>query len=230
MTKNDESSPVRRRALATVVVAGAAVTLGTGSYLTTTWIQQRGSVLDQETQVIVPVAPAASAVPSVAGTGSPSAGPTQVGNAAEAAMPATPLSGSAAERVRKAREFAAKNSHPVLRPITPAPGLPTGPVKVSNTGELKDGSTLRVVTATYDLSGQRELLWAADKGTSVGHASCTQNFRFSNSRKPKEMPSMLLCWRTSEHKSVVTVAVSRDGRPSKATSAAEIDRRWATLD
>ena len=102
-------------------------------------------------------------------------------------------------------------------------------MEVTNEGSLKEGGTLRVITAQHDLTGQRELLWAADDGKPVGSAHCTQNFHFSNDGKAKVRPTMLLCWRTSAGKSVVTVAVVRTGRPSTAASVGVIDRRWAEM-
>ncbi|WP_328460488.1 hypothetical protein OHA21_29950 [Actinoplanes sp. NBC_00393] len=102
-------------------------------------------------------------------------------------------------------------------------------MSVTNTGTLRDGETLRVVSAKYDLTGQREMLWAADKGHKVGDASCTQRFRFSNDTKPTERPSMLLCWRTSEAKSVVTVAVTKEGRPSEEKTVAALQKEWMKL-
>jgi hypothetical protein len=84
---------------------------------------------------------------------------------------------------------------------------------------------MRIRTARYDLAGQYELAWAADDGERVGNARCTQNLRLAG--VARERPTMLLCWHTSAGKSVVTLAVTRQGRPSRATSVATIDEQWA---
>jgi hypothetical protein len=41
---------------------------------------------------------------------------------------------------------------------------------------------------------------------------------------------MLVCWRTSARRSVVTVAVAEQGRPSSGDSVAVIQREWARLN
>jgi hypothetical protein len=88
---------------------------------------------------------------------------------------------------------------------------------------------MRVVTARYDLTGRRELSWAADDGEPVGDVHCTQNFRFADGGAARERPTMLLCWHTSAGKSVVTIAVTKEGRPSKSVSAAAVDKAWSAL-
>lgn len=232
MTSHDDhrSGPLaarRGRNRAMAGVAGLAVVLGAGAYATTTLISQDDGSRQTTAFEVAPAATQHSS--SVSAEPSPGATATvQTGKAAAAAMPTRSLSPEEADRVRKARD-AAKNKQPVLKPLTPKPGLPTGAVEVTNTGSLKEGGSLRVVTAKWDLTGQRELLWAADKGERVGKARCTQTLRFSNNLEPKERPTVLLCWRTSKDRSVVTVAVNKEGRPSKKASVAEIQRQWAAL-
>jgi hypothetical protein len=68
-----------------------------------------------------------------------------------------------------------------------------------------------------------------DDYTKVGNVNCTQKIRLSANVKPKERPTLLICWRTSAQKSVYTVAVKRDGQPSQAKSVAAIDKEWARL-
>jgi hypothetical protein len=88
---------------------------------------------------------------------------------------------------------------------------------------------MRIRTARYDLAGQYELAWAADDGERVGNARCTQNLRLAGAGVARERPTMLLCWHTSAGKSVITLATTRQGRPSKPTSAATVDEQWARL-
>src|SRR2546423_606895 len=104
-------------------------------------------------------------------------------------------------------------------------------VTVTNFGSMpKDHHTLRVVSGRMDLSGRHELAWAADTGHPVGDARCTQNYRIGPSSAPRVRPTMLLCWRTSAHRSVFTVAVDIEHRPSEQDSVDTIDRVWSTLD
>jgi hypothetical protein len=101
---------------------------------------------------------------------------------------------------------------------------------VTNSGSMaKDHHTLRVVSAPTDLSGQRELAWAADSGHPVGAARCTQNFRIGASAAPRVRPTMLLCWRTSPDRSVYTIAVDVDHPPSERASVTTINEVWSKL-
>jgi hypothetical protein len=86
---------------------------------------------------------------------------------------------------------------------------------------------MRVISAKFDLTGQKELLWAADGGLPVGDARCTRKFHFSNNEDPHVIPTMLMCWRTSAVKSVVVVSVSYHGKPAAAEAVAVLDREWA---
>jgi hypothetical protein len=101
---------------------------------------------------------------------------------------------------------------------------------VSESGTLpKDRRTLKVVSARGDLTGSKELLWVADGGHPVGNARCSQKFRFNSKSDVTEKPTLLICWRTSATRSVYTVAVTLDGRPSEQASVATIDKVWAQL-
>jgi hypothetical protein len=118
---------------------------------------------------------------------------------------------------------------PTIRPLAPRPALTVSP-SVSNSGTLaKDHHTLRVVTARADLTGQRELAWAADAGRQVGTSRCTQNFRFSTDTPPRVRPTMMLCWRTSATKTVYAIVVDIDKRPSERETVQIINRVWAQM-
>jgi hypothetical protein len=100
---------------------------------------------------------------------------------------------------------------------------------VSTSGSIvKDRKTMRVVSAKADLTGQRELGWAADDGHEVGAAHCTQNFKIGDT-EPRVRPTMVICWRTSAEKSVFTVAVDIDGKPSEKDSVATLNRVWSKM-
>jgi hypothetical protein len=86
-----------------------------------------------------------------------------------------------------------------------------------------------VVSALGDLSGHRELAWVADGGTPVGKARCSNTIQLSGDAEAAKKPNLLVCWRTSEKKSVYTVAVDLDGDPSERKSVAAINREWRSL-
>ncbi len=103
-------------------------------------------------------------------------------------------------------------------------------VTVVNSGSLSmDKHTMKIVSAHGDLTGQRELAWAADAGHAAGAARCTQNFRFNPQSKAGVRPSMLLCWRTSATKSVYTLAVDITQKPSERASVATLNATWNAM-
>jgi hypothetical protein len=174
---------------------------------------------------------AASPTPSLVPVPSEVAQPAlSAATAARTPSPAASEADSVAKRIAEARASAAAAGFPLQRPLIQTGGTASGPITVTNTGSLQqDGASMRIVTARHDLTGQEELALAADGGVRVGDVHCTQNFRFSTDATAHERPTMLLCWRTSAAKSVLTLAVVRQGRPSKAVSAAAIDKQWAKL-
>jgi hypothetical protein len=96
--------------------------------------------------------------------------------------------------------------------------------------ELLDNGTIRIMSAQRDLTGQRELSLAADQGRPVGQGiKCTTKVRVSTGAAASARPTMLLCWRTSESRSVVTMAVVPSGEPPTRSSVAIIGEEWARL-
>jgi hypothetical protein len=235
MTLHDDDRPgegrtsARRRRLALGAVGLAAV-LGGGAYLITSEVvDHRDSTATTDTGALAPMISPASG----SSTASPSAGASTPGAAAtsapaRAAAGPTPRSSAAvSQEIKEARAKAAKDGVPLMRARTAAPDVPSGPV--SERTEPRKNGVLRIVTAKFDLRGQRELLWPANGGKRVGDAECTQTFRFSNEAKASTKRNLLLCWRTSATKSVVTALVDRSGKPSAAESVGIIDREWAKL-
>jgi hypothetical protein len=147
-------------------------------------------------------------------TASPSAAPSAVGSAVAP-------SAAAPKAAPSPTPGAAKK---VARPPAAAAVMATASGDVQ-----KDHKTIKVVTSHSDLTGQGELAWAADAGHAVDGAKCTQNFRFNPGSKVGERPTMLLCWRTSATKSVYTLAVDVDRRPSEKDSVAALDKAWQKL-
>jgi hypothetical protein len=241
MTIDDSGGPARsgtamrgatwRRKRAVAGVAGAAVLLGGGAYAVTTQLMdQNGSTVPGDVGALAPVVTATSTTPSAVEPPSASVSAT---NSAEIAAtpshsPAPRKSLTVDEQIAAARSAAAKDGHPVQRPLTPARGMAAEQAPVAERTERTKTGVLRIVSSRSDLSGRRELLWAADEGKAVGDARCTQNFHFSNGNAAVR-PTMLLCWRTSSSRSVAVVQVDRSGKPSAAISVAALDREWARL-
>jgi hypothetical protein len=103
-------------------------------------------------------------------------------------------------------------------------------VAISASGTLaKNKRTFKVVSAHGDLTGQRELRWVADAGRAVGDARCTQNFRLNPQSKATVKPTLLICWRLSPTKSVFTVLVDLNQKPSAKASVAALDKAWRAM-
>jgi hypothetical protein len=215
-----------RRKRVVVGAAGLAAILGAGAFVATNMIDNAHPTATGHTSALgtPPSEPDASAGVASPSTSKPSA---------KTPAKTTSKAKTAAQRVADARAASAKDRIKVLRPLPPKNGgkhVAAKDVKVTTFGSVrKDRSTLRVMSARQDLSGQRELAWVADDGVAVGSAWCSQKFRFSGGTPVAEKPTLLVCWRLSEKKSVYTVAVKIDGRPSKAESVAAINKAWSKL-
>ena len=251
MTSHDDERPgvsqsvpnrraVPRRAQVAAGVTGLAVLLGGGAYLITDRIVNRDdSATTRDVGALAPVAPVVpseslppSAAPSTSASGSPAA---TTSAAATSASPPAKTSASPAEvpdavrkQIQAARDAAAKDGFPLQRPL-PQRGKVVPESQISTRTEKTSGGTMRITSAKADLSGNHDRVLAADDGTPAGNARCTQQVHFSVDAPPRVIPNLLLCWRISATRSVVTFAVATKGRPSAADSAAVIDREWAKL-
>lgn len=219
----------RRRKQAAVGAVGLAAVLGGGAFLVTEAVTRDSGAPVPE--ALAPRAPASSVgTPVTPSKKAPSSRPPAVSVSRTPSPSASARTKSAAERVAAARSAAAKDGVKVQRPLpaaTVAGALED--LTVTDSGSLRDGGTLRVVSARGDLTGYKELGWVADDGDPVGPATCSQTFRFANSAKPARKPNLLVCWRTSGTKSVYTVTVDLDGHPSKRDSAAALTKRWNAM-
>ena len=248
MTKFDDDRPlddgVRNSGTVrpTKVVAGvlSLATLFGGAHLIISEINGQRSTVAQGTVPLAPAEPSAYRAPSTpsgsageSGPAAPASGSVSASSrlaTAETNRPTTKATAEDSEGIRKeiraAREAAAKDGHPLQRPL----GAARATAAASETSRtLPDGGIMRVISAKADLSGHRQMLWAADDGKPVNGARCTQNFHFSQNGKAAVRPTMLLCWRISTERSVVVLTVARKGRPSTADSVAAIDREWTKL-
>ena len=236
-TEHDEGAArgTRKKQLA---VAGLAVVLGSAAYLVTAQVAGDDDTVVRDTGALAPLTPAETATESPAASATPTgARPATSATSAPSAAkqstsptPAATRTRTRAEMIEEVKGTAAKANN-VRRPLPqPATTVAGKDVTVTETGSLnKDGATLRVVSARADLTGQRELALVGDAGQPVGDARCTQSVRFTAGGTPVEKPSLMICWRTSAGRSVYTVAVVKQGRPSAETSVAAISKQWAKL-
>ena len=232
--------PGRRRRIVAGAV-GLAAALGATGYLITSQVVGQDGTATSETGALAPVAPATDASSDGSPTASASASASGVASAPASAPasaaartkrttspgPGKSTSASVEAEINAARAAAEDDGHPLQRARTAAPDAVTGPVDERD--EPTANGVIRIVSAKHDLSGQREMLWSADDGVPVGNARCTQNFQLSNEAVPEKRPTMMLCWRTSAGKSVLTVEVAHKGKPSAAAGVAVLDREWAKL-
>jgi hypothetical protein len=222
----------RRRRQAAIGAVGLLAILGVGGIVATQVLD------DPDTTAITG---AGAPLPVASGTGAPSAvtGSTQPGSAAastattgaaKGAPTATPKPLTTEEQIAAVRSAAAKPNNQVRPGLPPNAAADTvNPADVTTATTQQGGEDLKTVSARQDLTGYQELSLIADQGTRYGDSRCTSKIRVSPKDKPRERPTLLLCWRTSAEKSVFTVAVKRDGRPSSKLSLAAIDKRWAEL-
>ncbi|WP_250007129.1 hypothetical protein [Actinoplanes sp. M2I2] len=224
MTVQDENGVYRslarerrnqRRKQLGVGLAGLAAMAGAGAFVVQSQLidLSRTTTL-REPRSIAPLPSPSPSRPSAAASRSRAAGPaigrvTRAGVRQEASpVPPPPSSASP----------------------TPAasPGVAAA-ARLTKHDERTDSGTIRVTSAGFDLTGRPELAIAGDPGWVVGAARCTKTVRSASGERVRVMPSMLVCWRTSPSRSVVTVAVAEQGRPSSGESVAVIDREWARL-
>jgi hypothetical protein len=228
--------PKRKRSRAIASIAGIASVLGAGSYLTTSLIMGNNGGDAQDVTAVGTLDPRGTAEPnsSMSGSngaspGTPANGKTQAGQAANP----EPSFEEPVERVKKAREAAARDGVKITRPLPVKENLAgaaaAAAAKEETIGSAKEGGTMRIITVRGDLTGQREIGWVAGGVKRHGKVDCSQQFKLYNEQKPKERPSLLVCWRTSAERSVIVVDTKIGGRPTVEKSVAVIDREWRKL-
>jgi hypothetical protein len=227
--------PTRRQlAIGTV---GLAAVLGGGAYLLTPQLVDRQhNVAAPDSVRLAPVTPAqatAESVPFVSsgGSASPSTSvpASASGSLAESPSPSrSPDSAAVRRQIDQARAAAAKAGHPLQRQLITKGELPASAGLTTRMERTANG-TLRITSAKGDLTGREDQVLAADDGTPVGDVRCTQNFHFANNATPRKIATMMLCWRTSATRSVLTLGVTRQGPPSPSMYTPVIDREWAKL-
>jgi len=223
-------APRRLKKAAVAVVGLAAV--GAGAYFGTTLLTGRPpSQVTGGPGALAPVAPTPSRTsgrPSAPPSEGPTPGP-QIGtrNAVPQSARPSPTPSVADDEVAAAQVGRLLQASPEPAPSRMA--IAGGaPVTVSaETGT--DGSSIRVVTARFDLRGRWSPLSPGDHGRTEGDAKCTAKLAALPGGPAEERPTMLMCWRMSPLKSVVTVAIRPGARPLAGASVDVLDRNWAAL-
>lgn len=184
---------------------GLALVLAAGFFLVTDEVTDS----DRSPGALAPLIPAVAPGVTTAGDGT-------------RPVPAIATSASSAPAVPGVQGRKAGTERAEPRPLAAAGG-PLAAVSTS-TRTTAEGS-IRVTAAKADLAGRGDLLLAADGGD----GRCTRNLRIGEA-SARVVPTMLLCWRTSATRSVITLATATRGRPSATASLAVLDREWARLD
>ena len=220
---------INARRKAVVGFVGLAV-LGGGAYVVTDRLADDKPAVTGETGALAPVTPATSST-STSAEASPSVTPaTSSAVPTKSPSPSPSAAKSTSDRVKAAREAAAKHGVKVQRPLPNNAVDPTiTAADLTVTQSVNGRQSMRVVSARKNLAGYRELGWVADGGEPAGDARCSQTFRFSATMKPAEKPALLVCWRTSATRSVYTVTTDPGEHPSKQASVAAIDKQWNRL-
>jgi hypothetical protein len=137
-----------------------------------------------------------------------------------------PAGAQTLKAIKDARAQAAADGFPEMRP----PGQQRATVSTTSTTENTAQGLIQITTAHGDLKGISPQALAGDAGKPAGDGiSCTNKLRFSVNAPARTIPNMLLCFKTSAERSVVTMATAKKGSPSTAASTAIIAREWAKL-
>lgn len=205
----------RRRKQILVGATGAAAVLAGAGFLATQLMSAEQPSLPEPAALAPPVIASASATGQSGASVAPS-----VTRTSKSPKPAKPVERRPSPTVTRTPD-AAKNQSGVAAQAAGA---------VSERIEALGNGTIRIVSAPRDLSGERELALAGDKGKPVGDGvRCTSEVRMASGVPASQRPTMLLCWRTSETRSVVTMAVIPKGEAPTAESVDIIGKEWAKL-
>jgi hypothetical protein len=224
----DRRAAARRLKKAAVALIGLTA-VGAGAYFGTTLLTgNTPGFVSAGPGVPAPPAPAPSpSSPSPKPALSPSPGP-QAGtlNGARQSTRPSPTPSIPDEVV--AADQVSRLLAATPQPARPGLSIASGPVTVA-TETGTDGSTIRVVTARYDLTGRWSPPSTGDPGYAVGDAHCTAKLTALSGGTADERPTMLMCWRLSPGKSVVTVATRPKSHPLAGASVEVLDRNWVAL-
>lgn len=233
----------RRRAL--LGATGAAAVLASGAFLVAQTRDGRQESLPEpplmaaasETTPAPAISdgstPARAAVPSTMSTPTRTSSPaaSEENEADENHAAKKQSAKEVREEIDKARAKAKADGFPLQRPPeAKGAGRKVDESAVKQWTEPIKNGTVRVTTARQDLTGGSALLLAGDRGKPVGGGvNCTDKVRFTRDAPAAEQPTLLLCWRTSSARSVVTMMATPEGKPSTDANISIINREWAKL-
>ncbi|WP_229069767.1 hypothetical protein [Actinoplanes sp. DH11] len=216
----------RRRKQAIVGIAGAAAVLAGVGFLVTQ-LNDSGQPSLPEPAALAPQTLPTSASAEVPASAEPSVSRTskmpKPADAVETSPSPTPSVSPAATPSASAAQSSA-----AAKDLSTKLAKRAGPV--SERTEVLANGTIRIVSAPRDLSGEREMLLADGKGKPAGKGvNCTTKVRFNTGVPEGDRPTVLLCWRTSSARSVVTMAVTPAGDPPTASSVEIIGKEWQRI-
>lgn len=85
------------------------------------------------------------------------------------------------------------------------------------------------VPSSASAPAQSEAASVDSKVRAAREAAAKAGHPLQRALTPRDIPNVLLCFRTSATRSVVTLAVGKTGSPSATTSTAVLAREWAKL-
>jgi hypothetical protein len=222
------TDPVRRRNRQLVIsVVVLAAVLSTGAYFVTDRLTGKDTG-PAEVGALAPVVVASGS------TGPTSVGPTSGRPSASASVavsaPASvaPITPELRKQIEAVRRQMAEDGVRVKRPL-PGASQEVAGLRTTTQGSLNSGGIVRMVTARGDLAGQRELAWVAGGTKKYRGVPCSQTVRFSEGAVPQRKANLLICWRTSAKKSVISIVVDPDGRPSREKAVDALEAKWRSM-
>ncbi|BEL12327.1 hypothetical protein Q0Z83_105180 [Actinoplanes sichuanensis] len=132
------------------------------------------------------------------------------------------------KEIADTRASAAADGHPLTRPVEARPGAIQG--EIDDRVEQIENGTVRITTARFDLTGHPPALVAGDRGKAVGGGvRCTDTVRFAQGQPAIKRPTVLLCWRFSKTRSLVTMMATPKSEPTLSQSMEIFRREWKKL-
>ncbi|GAA1597060.1 hypothetical protein [Actinoplanes couchii] len=218
----------RRRKQAIVAVAGAAALLAGTGFLVTQLMNERQDGLPEPAALAPMTAPPETTGPT---TAAPLASPTRTPKTTRQAAPVRispvppppPASLAGIPGYPDPGDAQPTGGFAAAEPMYPEPDLDEEPIRERT--EAVGSGTIRILTAHRDLTSERQTLLSRDNGRSVGRGvRCTTEIRFGTGL-PAGEPGVLVCWRVSSSRSVITIGQNTD----PVESADVIAQEWLTM-
>ncbi|SDT79109.1 hypothetical protein [Actinoplanes derwentensis] len=216
----------RRRKQAIVAVAGAAALLAGAGFLVTQLMNEQQPGLP-EPAALAPMTPPVTTEPT---TAAPMASPTRTPKTTRQAVPVQispmppPPPASLEPGYPDPGDGLSTGGVAAAEPLYPEPDLDDQPI--GERTEALGSGTIRILSARRDLTSERQTLLSRDVGHAVGRGiRCTTEIRFGTGI-PAGDPGILVCWRTSASRSVITIGQNTD----TASSISVLSREWQAME